>query len=89
VTGVKAQKTVIRPEDLVVTSDVDAGWEIRGDILECWGNDTNGIITLPAGLEYANTNYTVTAIVTPLSTHGDATSNTGWPMSWRTIGRIV
>ena len=54
--------------------DADAGWEVRGDILECWGIATNGIVTLPNGLEYASNAYNVQAAVN-VGSNGDHTNN--------------
>ena len=54
--------------------DVDAGWEIRGDILECWGISNSGIVTLPNGLEYADSNYNLQATVN-VGSNGDHTNN--------------
>jgi len=94
------------------------GWRIdEFGNLECWGTDANGIITLPNGLAYADTNYQVfptvavgsngdhtnnslfnakSYIISPTQFRlkaqfqsGASTANTGWPMHWRTIGRIL
>ena len=55
--------------------DADAGWIIHdGGILECWGIATNGIVTLPNGLQYASNAYNLQATVN-VGSNGDHTNN--------------